>query len=345
MKKTIDIHMANVIGLGAQKFVSGLMKQLSVSENIDVENLYLGKNINEKNPCFCRNLNHVSYRLGGISRIFEIITWKYLHKNKNSILVLGDLPLCSGSKQFVLCHQGLMFEKYSIFNRYFWKFLLFKIVFKCFLKRDDVVIVQTGDMAEKIRAHINKNANVKILEIKSNSFDWPSFRRVSRRVHNDEMASIRLFYPAAPYPHKNHLFLWNVKLDPSVKIFLTIDNQFADGNPNNIEFMGTISRENVFDFYQNVDGLLFLSACESLGMPILEAVKCNLPIICPNRGYTAMLESADCFYFDLDDINSLSLAISEMKNKLHSGWWPNWNFESTFCDTNSYALEEILLGD
>lgn len=337
--------MANVIGLGAEKFVSGLINQLSASDSIDVENLYLRKNISEKNSCYCRNPKYVAYRLGNISRIFEIITWKFLNKSKNNILVLGDLPLFSESKQFVLCHQGLMFEKYSILTLCFWKFLLFKLIFKCFLKRDDVVLVQTSDMADKIRAHINKNANVRIIEIKSSSFDWPNFRRVSRRVHNYEMASVRLFYPAAPYPHKNHLALRNVKLDPNIKIFLTIDNHLLEGSSNNLEYVGRISREKVFDFYQEVDGLLFLSSCESLGMPILEAVKCNLPIVCPNLGYTAMLESADCFYFDLDDINSLNVAISEMKNKLHSGWWPNWDFETIFHDTNSLGLEEILMGN
>ena len=66
-----------------------------------------------------------------------------------------------------------------------------------------------------------------------------------------------------------------------------------------------MSREAVFERYKNVDALLFLSSNESLGMPILEAISCNLPIICPYAEYTKGLNDENCFFFDLRDPSTL----------------------------------------
>ena len=76
-----------------------------------------------------------------------------------------------------------------------------------------------------------------------------------------------------------------------------------------ISCIGQVSREKIFEFYENVDGLLFLSSNESLGMPILEAIKCNLPIVCPYAEYTKELSTDNCFFFDLDRPDTLEKAL------------------------------------
>ena len=104
-----------------------------------------------------------------------------------------------------------------------------------------------------------------------------------------------------------------------------------------------MSREEVFQRYKTVDALLlFLSSNESLGMPILEAISCNLPIICPYAEYTKGFSDENCFFFELNDPSSLELAIETAKYKILNGWWPQWSFYESFKDERGLPIENII---
>ena len=93
-----------------------------------------------------------------------------------------------------------------------------------------------------------------------------------------------------------------------------------------------------------MDALLFLSSNESLGLPIIEAIKCNLPIICPRAEYTGHLNANNCFFFEIDDPSSLERAIFRASEKISAGWWPNWSFDEITCRGSRTVIEDILLG-
>ena len=78
-------------------------------------------------------------------------------------------------------------------------------------------------------------------------------------------------------------------------------------------------------------------------MPILEAIKCNIPIICPYAEYTKYLKSENCFFFEIEEPSSLELAIASAKSKLVAGWWPCWDFELDSENSTSMPLDEIIL--
>jgi len=110
----------------------------------------------------------------------------------------------------------------------------------------------------------------------------------------------------------------------------------------NAIFVGRITRKAVFEIYKTVDALLFLSSNESLGMPILEAIKCNIPIICPYAEYTKYLDPENCFFFELENPASLKAAIDAAERKLMNGWWPNWKFDFDSDIFSSVPLCEIF---
>lgn len=344
MFKFIDIHQANVLGLGAEKFASGLIRHLESVKTIKIKNIY----INKKSPVkafhkSASNILFIEYFLGNLSRLTEIFFWRSFRDQKNEILVLGDLPLNTSAKQYVLCHQSLIFKKFSVFSTNFFRFMLFRIIYKIFLKKNDVVLVQSQEMAKNIREKINQNINVRVIDLSSRFFGWPQFIRKNRKIANKDLNKIKLLYPSAFYPHKNHYLLDEVDFGDSTEIIVTIDEDNLSKNHNSIIFMGNISRDEVFGLYQKVDALLFLSANESLGLPVLEAVRCNLPIVCPYAEYSKDLDSENCFYFDLDDPISIITAIESLKIKILNGWWPNWDFNSIYKDSDSESLEDIIL--
>ncbi len=341
--KNIDIHQINVSGLGAMKFSDALVHDIVESESIGINKFYFNKyNFNSRYSEAAAESTICSYRFGTLSRIFEVLCWRFYRKQNTDIFILGDLPLNTSAKQYVLCQQSLIFKRFSFFSINFFKFGLFRILFKLFIKSSDVVLVQNAEMERYINQYIGDHITVKIIDLRSSSFGWPKFYRKGRSRLPHHENSMRLIYPAAFVPHKNHHLLSAIKSEFEAKVLVTVENNEVMEH-SSISCIGQVSREKIFEFYENVDGLLFLSSNESLGMPILEAIKCNLPIVCPYAEYTKGLSADNCFFFDLDRPDTLEKALVELRDKLLSGWWPNWNFDNQFSNSRYSPIDVILL--
>ena len=342
--KLIDIHQVNVLGLGAEKFSDGIVQQVVSSENIKVRNIYLNKKSTANHfHKLATNILRVNYYLGIFSRLVEILSWRFFKNQDKEILVLGDLPLNTSAKQYVLCHQSLMFQKFPFFSNRFFKFTLFRILFKSFIKSEDVVLVQTKQMAENITKTFGPELKIRILDISSEHFSWPDFSRQERKVSDGSSKNLTLIYPAAPYKHKNHLLLNKISHINIAEVILTLNKKDFPTELETVRFIGRVSREHIYELYKEVDALLFLSSYESLGLPIFEAIKCNLPIICPREEYTRNLHSENCFLFDINNPNSLEEAISRVFDRLTLGWWPDWSFKKIINQDKNISIEEIIL--
>ncbi len=342
--KNIDIHQINVFGLGAIKFSNALVHDIVNNKSIKIKNFYFNKyNFNSGYSEAAAESAICSYRFGGLSRIFEILCWRFYREQNADILILGDLPLNTRAKQYVLCQQSLIFKSFSLFSINYLKFGLFRILFKLFIKRNDVVLVQNAQMKQYIHQYFGHEITVEILDLRSPSFGWPKFFRNGRlgsRLHENV---IRLIYPAAFVPHKNHHLLATIKRELKVDVSVTVDKNLIEAH-GSVSCIGQVSRETIYEFYEKADALLFLSSNESLGMPILEAIKCNLPIVCPHAEYTKELPSENCFFFDLDRPDTLAKALVALRRRLLSGWWPNWNFDRQFYNPSHFPIDAIVLG-
>lgn len=342
-KIKIDIHASNVRGIGAVRFVTALLCSIEGSKNIRVANafLYFNKQFGEK--VTFERAHICTYPFGHISRFFELVFWKYKTKLSNDIIVLGDLPLNTSAKQFILFHQALLFESFKLLKPYTWKFLIYKLLLRFNLKDNDVLMVQSEQMKEKISALVKSDVEIIVLGTPRILFDWLDFRRLSRNESNSfSLKKINLIYPAAPYPHKNHSLVDEVEVSDDFNIFFTCDSSEINVNSSRVSCIGTLSQDQIYSYYSFCDALLFLSKSESLGIPLLEAIKCNLPIVCPRSDYTKWLEPDNCFFFDLEDPASFLVALETLSEKLASGWWPNWDFDEYITQSSSSKLENIL---
>jgi glycosyltransferase involved in cell wall biosynthesis len=163
------------------------------------------------------------------------------------------------------------------------------------------------------------------------------------KFHSGIESGLRLFYPAACYPHKNHRLLSEVRRSetwPVAELILTIPESL---NPNSavpwVKCVDKLEPDAMVDAYRTSDALLCLSFSESYGFPLVEAMWIGLPIICPDLPYARTLCGEQAIYFDQDNISSLHEAVVELKNRRDSGWWPNWsaNIEKILPDWNKVA--------
>jgi len=144
-------------------------------------------------------------------------------------------------------------------------------------------------------------------------------------------SKLKLIYPAAFYPHKNHKLLGSItpKLAlslPIERLTLTIsEDRHPAMNVPWIHCVGFLNSSDMISAYGEADGVLFLSTGESYGFPLVEAMFLGLPIVCPDLPYAHTLCADEAIYFDPNSIASLCQAISTLHKRLATGWSPDWS--------------------
>jgi glycosyltransferase involved in cell wall biosynthesis len=77
--------------------------------------------------------------------------------------------------------------------------------------------------------------------------------------------------------------------------------------------------------YSETDALVYLSAAESYGLPLVEAMHVGLPIVAPDLPYARAVCGGEAIYFAADRIGSLRQALELLQRRLADGWWPDWS--------------------
>ncbi len=107
-----------------------------------------------------------------------------------------------------------------------------------------------------------------------------------------------IFFPANPWPHKNHARLFEVlkllkqKYRASCRLVLSgifeseqsnLQSLVADaGVSNKVHILGYIPYQDLPGIYATATMLVFPSLFEGSGIPVLEAMACGCPVICSN---------------------------------------------------------------
>jgi glycosyltransferase involved in cell wall biosynthesis len=153
---------------------------------------------------------------------------------------------------------------------------------------------------------------------------------VARAARPPVQEKLRLLYPSAGYPHKNHQLLCAIGPQdaaswPVERLELTLPPQ---SNPAPdvpwIHCVGFLNPAQMIAAYQNAHAMVFLSTKESFGFPLLEAMYLGLPIVCADLPYAHALCAQGAIYFDPASVQSLKNAIAELQLRLQQGWVPDW---------------------
>ncbi|MDD3412657.1 MAG: glycosyltransferase [Lachnospiraceae bacterium] len=212
-------------------------------------------------------------------------------------LTRGNIYNSNGDKipEILYVHQPLGFQKWKKFSFFkseereyaIYQYLIGAMI-DASVKKADRVIVQTAWMKEAV---IRKTliAPDKIENILPNIPDLSSYKKEGE--HNPK----QFFFPSGEILYKNHECilkasrLLNQRGITDYKVFFTLKSledvtkRVYEDNHDNIHWMGRISREEVFSFY-NTSTLIFPSYIETFGVPLAEARQMNTLILasdCP----------------------------------------------------------------
>lgn len=335
-EQNIRIHLTNIYGLGATKLLRSLLPHLENNKQFKTHELHLPYDgplsryaptqPNTKTLIFKRKLPNL------ISRFMECLFTSSYYNDGTPIIVFGDIPLrIPKGNQVIFLHSSLVITPW-IENKRFssLKYIISRIIFRINLKYINTIIVQTSVMKEKLLSVFPALHN-KVQVLAQPVPEWlgrENFQNNNETYTNE--SKLNLIYPAAYYPHKNHKLLEKintVKEDwPLSNITLTIDNS---KNPapliNWIKCCGELDHSSLLEKYKNADALLFLSLEESYGFPLIEAMYLDLPIVSADLPYARVICGENAVYFNPYEIKSLLNTIVDLKQKLISGWRPDWS--------------------
>jgi glycosyltransferase involved in cell wall biosynthesis len=243
---------------------------------------------------------------------------------------MGDLPLATTAPQIVFVqNQHVVSEGTAIGCLDRLRYKIARAIFRLNTKRVAAFVVQSDMMRCDLLATYRVNPE-RVHVVPQPPPSWlleSNLRRTApARKRGDRL---RLFYPAAHYPHKNHDLLAGTVGDTAwVKLIesltLTIESASAPASVDWIVCTGQLATDDVIEVYRHSDALLFLSKSESYGFPLVEAMWVGLPIICPDVQYAHSLCGDEAIYFDPNDLQSLYTALVTLRERLDAGWWPDW---------------------
>lgn len=144
----------------------------------------------------------------------------------------------------------------------------------------------------------------------------------------NELPENYFLYVGNAYPHKNLEFLIKAfcqfNKDNNFKLLLVgkknyfyknLENnieQLAGPNKNNIVFCGYVPDQKLPSYYQNAQAYIFPSLYEGFGLPPLEAMSYQTPVLSSNTSCLPEILGSAALYFDPTNVESLVAAIAQI---------------------------------
>lgn len=270
-------------------------KRFRIIALVHSKNLYNVSNV--KLLEFPKSRKSWSYRL-----FYEYYYFSKLSKklNVDYWLSMHDIsPNVICKNQFVYCHNASPYFKPKLKDiLYGFSPVLFSLFYKYLyginIKRNKNVIVQQQWIRNRFESTFKIN-NVIVAYPEIKTLSKTSDEKLPKK---DE--PIKLFYPSYPRSFKNFELICEayslIPLESQKKmmIYLTLDrnlNAYAKKiiskfkNYQGIKFVGLITREEVYKYYQLADGLIFPSRLETWGLPITEFKSFKKPIFLADLPY------------------------------------------------------------
>ena len=223
--------------------------------------------------------------------------WKLrcMARPEDVVICFGNLPpLFRVSATVVVFVQNFYLVSRQSLKGFGWqtrfRIALERMWLRSCLANAEKMIVQTPSMASAVKSTLGLDALVMPF-----APAFPSTRETGGNRKTD------FIYVASGEPHKNHRNLieaWKLLADEGLKpsLSLTLETRNEDAlqswitkmvmeNGLNIENLGRLSQEHLYETLRNAEALIYPSFFESLGLPLLEASAAGLPVIAAELDY------------------------------------------------------------
>ena len=258
------------------------------------------------------------------------LRFEYLDSYKLSLrlapalwIAMHDItPRLRCARQVVYCHNPSPFYRFrlreAVLDPKFGLFtLLYRFLYGIFLQRNWAVVVQQAWIREEFERRYDAN-HVIVARPAVHLETLAS----SRKPHLPG-ASYRFFYPAFARTFKNHeVLLAAARLleERGVRDFELLLTVAAESNRcaadlarrfadlRSVRWLGTLSREQVFETYTTTDCLVFPSKLETWGLPLTEFKATGGPILAADLAYAheTMGDYREATFFDPENASALA---------------------------------------
>jgi glycosyltransferase involved in cell wall biosynthesis len=125
-----------------------------------------------------------------------------------------------------------------------------------------------------------------------------------------------LYYPARPWPHKNHGRLFEAfallrRERPELRLVLTGAGHDAMSPPDGVEALGDTDLATRISLYRRAAALVFPSLYEGFGLPPVEAMACGCPVACSDAGSLPEVVGDAAVLFDPGDPEAIAAGVRE----------------------------------
>jgi glycosyltransferase involved in cell wall biosynthesis len=288
-----------------------------------------------------------------LSLKFDPVLWLSLHDISPRVIANAQAVYCHNPAPFYKRNNDtfLLDPRFALFN------LFYKYLYKINIKSNKYIIVQQDWIRKRFKKMYGKN-NI-IVCYPSITLNNP----INSSIKTGESVNeFKFFYPAFPRTFKNiEVICRAVKHlekigDFNFEVYLTIngkENKYAKSIYNDynslkkIKFIGKLSRQEVFNYYNLCDCLLFPSKLETWGLPISEFKTFNKPMLLSDLPFAhETLGNYDkAAFFDPDKAENLADCMKKiMGNKMEYDTHKAINVDPPFS-RNWKELFELLLSE
>lgn len=331
----LTIHATNITGLGACQVV---LSFLNAMQEMELPYTKIRCYLPSSGPVSGFKASSEQYEVvrftrkgpKALSRVMECLFPQRFFNLGDHLIVLGDVPLRTTVTQIVLVHQPHL-QSPSV-NPYVGRGMLFRAMRLLTAKNTrfaNCVIAQTEAMADGLRRSYPEWAQPsRVCVIGQPAPSWFTLSQTEGIGARPE-GRLKLFYPAAGYPHKNHKVFETLdschltKDLPEITVTLDVE-RFAHSQAW-MRCVGRLDHDGCLREYARADALVFPSVLESYGLPLVEAMTMGIPIIVSDLPYARVLCGDEGIYFNPDSAESLFEACLELKERLAAGWSPDWS--------------------
>ena len=273
------------------------------------------------------------------------LKFEYIDSRKISLrlrpvlwIAMHDItPRVACKRQVVYCHNPAPFYRFNPrearLDPKFGMFVLFyRFLYGLFLQRNEAVIVQQ----QWLRRAFQRIYDVKRVIVATPATTSTPLRHFSTSA--SEGVVYRFFYPAFARTFKNHELLLEAVAGlegrgvKGFELLLTVNaesNRFSTAlfqkyrRLSSVRWLGSISRDRVFELYAQSDCLLFPSKLETWGLPISEFKPTGKPILAVDLpyAYETVGNYEKAAFFDGNDATGLADLLLSVMNGTHV-WQP-----------------------
>tara|TARA_B100000965_G_C19442454_1_gene691518 strand:+ start:95 stop:820 length:726 start_codon:yes stop_codon:yes gene_type:complete len=191
------------------------------------------------------------------------------------------------------------FQKLSLSRIAAIKLILKRKLLETNIKNSDLIVVQSKNMYRMLKK-FSKSKNILARNIKVLPTSLPKIN------YNDQqkikLYSFQLIYPCTESIHKRTALAIKSSLiansiESDIGLIITTDKIISKDN--SITQTGKLKHREIYRYYRGSKALLITSTHESLGLPLLEALAFNIPVIAPKLSYAEeILGDSACYYND-----------------------------------------------